>query len=426
MNLAILTPWPHQPSGIADYAFDLVQALARIGQPAVVYTDLATGHPLRASDAQLRSHRQFPREAAQYDCVLFQMGNNPHFHLWMLPLIEHHGGVVHLHDVVLQHLLAWDTFRVGKVAEYLTMIAKWYGEAVGDEVRALLLAKTYPWETPVVTEIPLFEEVVQHADACVVHSEFARQRVSRAFPDKKTLPIPQLYLLPPATPAAARGRLRVGVFGGVQPNRQVEIVLRALAQASRSGASPVELVVVGEIAKASAGVRKLAKQLHHEKFTSSFRGRVQHSEFHSLLAACDLVISLRYPTMGETSAVVMKALQYGVPTIVTRIGWYAELPDIVRKVERETMLAELTQMLSGLLSEPRALADWGASCTEHACRALDVEQAARNYQRFLQRAASHHLVERQLAQCMLRTGLGYAEPAILKSIVARVERLLPR
>jgi glycosyltransferase involved in cell wall biosynthesis len=49
----------------------------------------------------------------------------------------------------------------------------------------------------------------------------------------------------------------------------------------------------------------------------------------SLLAATDICVSLRYPTMGETSGIAVRALEAGRPQVVSDVGWFSELPDEV-------------------------------------------------------------------------------------------------
>src|SRR5213078_3844171 len=49
----------------------------------------------------------------------------------------------------------------------------------------------------------------------------------------------------------------------------------------------------------------------------------------SLMAACDVVVNLRYPTMGETSGSVIRGLSLGKPLIVSDVGSFSELPDDV-------------------------------------------------------------------------------------------------
>jgi glycosyltransferase involved in cell wall biosynthesis len=68
----------------------------------------------------------------------------------------------------------------------------------------------------------------------------------------------------------------------------------------------------------------------------------------SLMAACDVLVNLRYPTMGETSGSVIRALSLGRPLVVSDVGWFSELPDdVVLKVpvdeyEVATLEAALT------------------------------------------------------------------------------------
>ena len=58
-------------------------------------------------------------------------------------------------------------------------------------------------------------------------------------------------------------------------------------------------------------------------------GYVEEEQLWSLMAACDACISLRAPTMGETSGSVIRALSLGRPLVVSDLGWFSELPDDV-------------------------------------------------------------------------------------------------
>ena len=45
------------------------------------------------------------------------------------------------------------------------------------------------------------------------------------------------------------------------------------------------------------------------------------------MAACDVLVNLRSPTMGETSGSVIRGLSLGKPLLVSDVGWFSELPD---------------------------------------------------------------------------------------------------
>src|ERR1700730_18335785 len=47
------------------------------------------------------------------------------------------------------------------------------------------------------------------------------------------------------------------------------------------------------------------------------------------MGACDVHVCLRWPYMGETSAVAVRALSLGKPLVVSDVGWFSELPDDV-------------------------------------------------------------------------------------------------
>ncbi len=52
-------------------------------------------------------------------------------------------------------------------------------------------------------------------------------------------------------------------------------------------------------------------------------------KFVDYIGACDIVLNLRYPTVGETSGSLQRALGLGSAVIVSDVGSFAELPDDV-------------------------------------------------------------------------------------------------
>ena len=56
---------------------------------------------------------------------------------------------------------------------------------------------------------------------------------------------------------------------------------------------------------------------------------VEEERLWALMAACDVCVNLRSPTMGETSGSVIRQLSLGKPVVVSDVGWFAELPDDV-------------------------------------------------------------------------------------------------
>ena len=98
----------------------------------------------------------------------------------------------------------------------------------------------------------------------------------------------------------------------------------------------------------------------------------------SLMAACDVHVGLRSPTMGETSGTAIRALTLGKPLVVTDAGWFSELPgDVALKVpvgDRE--VDELTAALSLLAERADVRASMGAAARRLAEGPHDLARVA--------------------------------------------------
>jgi hypothetical protein len=73
------------------------------------------------------------------------------------------------------------------------------------------------------------------------------------------------------------------------------------------------------------------------------------------LGTAHLAINLRYPSMGEASLSQLQFWDYGLPTLVTRTGWYTSLPEeAVAFVRPEHEVADIQAHLRAFLADPGA------------------------------------------------------------------------
>jgi glycosyltransferase involved in cell wall biosynthesis len=345
MNISVVTPWPPQHTGIADYAYDLVSGLHMSGTNVSVWTDCDNPIPVDGLHIYKIDKNSLP-DLSQSDLILYQMGNNTHFHLYMIELIKKYRGIVHLHDIVLHHLMAWLTWGQGDLPSYLALVEKWYGSRIRRACADLLENSVTPWDSEIVTEIPLFQEVLQYADACIIHSYFAQKKIQESFPNLNIYKIDQIYKDNDTVrqKLTESKTLRIGVFGGVDPQKRVDICIEAFTDLLKVN-EDCELHIVGSVDKRCGSLHNGPKKLGI-KSKVIFHHRVSDDKFYSLLSTMDLLVALRYPTMGETSAIVMRAMKKGIPVIVNRIGWYAELPGFVDKIDiKENMKTSLLDVL---------------------------------------------------------------------------------
>jgi hypothetical protein len=121
---------------------------------------------------------------------------------------------------------------------------------------------------------------------------------------------------------------------------------------------------------------------------------VDEQRLWSLMAACDACVSLRAPTMGETSGSAIRALSLGRPLVVSDLGWFAELPDSVAlKVpvddDEIPALAAALELLAS--SEPTQLA-MSEAARDYVHREHDLGHVAGDYVAALEEAAGGTIV----------------------------------
>ena len=99
-------------------------------------------------------------------------------------------------------------------------------------------------------------------------------------------------------------------------------------------------------------------------------GHVDEERLWGILAACDVCVSLRWPTMGETSGSVIRALGLGRPLVVSDVGWFSELPDpVVAKIPvDESEVEVLAGVLERLSADPELRDRMGEAAQELCSR----------------------------------------------------------
>ena len=122
----------------------------------------------------------------------------------------------------------------------------------------------------------------------------------------------------------------IGCFGHLNATKRIPQLLEAFTRLRRAGA---RLLLVGPVSPRFDldGRLEQAGLLGHPAVVRE--EYVDEERLWSLMAACDVCVSLRAPTMGETSGSAIRALSLGQPLVVSDLGWFAELPDeVARKV----------------------------------------------------------------------------------------------
>ena len=392
MKVAYFSPMPPERTGVADYSALLVPALAE-------RVDLTV---------MRRGSKRSPRGT---DLALYQVGNNPDAHAWIVDALRRHPGAVVLHDFVLHHLVAGMTVGRGDGHGYLDAMEREHG-VVGRLLAHGVLDKRLPplWEArPADFPLPLF--VLDHATALVVHSQSVREQVREAGYEG-----PVSVVRHPAWPAPVVEPERIatgpvlGCFGVINASKRIPELLRAFA-ALRRTRRDATLLLVGPTSPGFDLDRRLQRLgldeegLVREKW-------VDEDRLWRLLAGVDVCVNLRYPTMGETSGSAIRALSLGKPLVVSDIGWFSELPDgVALKVPVDTNEVDvLTAALELLVERADVRETMGQAAADLARRDHDLGRVADRYASALELAAGGQAVNdavlREVSAAASDVGIG--------------------
>ncbi|MGH9672820.1 MAG: glycosyltransferase, partial [Bryobacteraceae bacterium] len=174
----------------------------------------------------------------------------------------------------------------------------------------------------------------------------------------------------------------IGVFGFLKPYKRVAESLRALRRLLRVEPR-VKMILAGEPHPEMA----LESMIRSMGLSAAVRvlGFTPVEEFTSLIAACDIVLNLRYPSVGETSGTLLRSLGLGRAVMVSDVGAFREYPDeICLKVPVDGLEEEvLFEYMSLLVARPdlaRAMGARARAWVERHCR---WELVAERYVAFL-------------------------------------------
>ena len=317
------SPLPPERSGIAEFTSQLAPWILRKASARFVGQTSTSDFPYAAAAlADLQ-----PSDINRSRLNVFNIGNNASFHdrLWQISMTA--GGVVILHDARLQHLFGgiYLTKRNSR-EQFCGVMRSVYG--IAGEAAASLMADGRATPETVADQYPLVELALRGAAGAVVHSDEALRIVR----ERIDIPVVKLNLpydageAPRHDPRVAGRRaepMRILLFGHIGPNRRVATVFRALACVV--GRVPLRVDLVGDVWD-ERKLRDQAQALGIGRILA-FHGHVADAMLDRHLEHADLVVNLRWPTMGEASYSQLRAFRHGIATMVTRAGWYGELPD---------------------------------------------------------------------------------------------------
>jgi glycosyltransferase involved in cell wall biosynthesis/SAM-dependent methyltransferase len=357
---------PPSKSGIADYSSALVAEMSKLADVTVFDSAAKTFDP------------------SQFDIPLYHLGNNP-WHDFVYDTATRHAGVVVMHEANLHHLVAHVTIKRGDWDTYVAE-CEYNGGAVAlafaHRVRKLEVGPDYEG-------IAMTRRLLEVSRGAIVHSDFVGRETREQGFAGPLATIPHGAWIPQTDRNATRhllgvdeGAPLIGAFGYLKPYKRIAESLRALKRLVRLDPR-VRMILVGE-PHPDFPVDRLIRTLGLSEHVRVL-GFVPIEKFVDYMGACDIVLNLRYPTVGETSGSLQRALGLGKAVIVSDVGSFAELrDDICLKVpvgpEEEDLIFEY---LNTLVSRPDLARAMGERAKEWVARECNWETVAGRYVSFL-------------------------------------------
>ena len=367
MRVAFFSPLPPSRSGIADYSEALIESLA----PLV--------------DLEVFSGADKPFDPTRFDIAVYHVGNNP-FHEFVYETALRHPGVVVMHESNLHHLIAGLTIKRGDWDAYLRECEYHGGKealAFAERVRRLEVGPDYEG-------LPMTRRLLESARGAIVHSRFMRQELCAAGFAGPSAVIPHGAWIPRADRHAFRHKLGldeltplIGIFGFLKPYKRIAESLRAFRRLLRL-APNVKMILVGE----PHPDFPLEDMIRSMGLSANVRllGFTPIDDFVGYLAASDIVLNLRYPTVGESSGTLLRSLGLGKAVLVSEIGSFQEFADdICLKVPVGAGEEDLIfEYLNLLVSRPEVREALGNRAREYVARECNWPSVARRYADFLE------------------------------------------
>lgn len=409
MTLAIVSPLPGAPTGIADYTANVVRVLSPHHEIELFHA--GTFGPSEVNGAPLFAIEELTRRSA--DAVLYQMGNGP-AHDFMYEWMPRIPGAVVLHDLVLHHAFARRYLRSEAALAYEADPANREKRALAEASQRAYLAEIES-VAPGLGErlkdaflntsgsllpyaFPLFEPALRGAIAGAAHNDFMVDAIQAACPrlpvTRLTMPAPKASFDSSSIAAFRRrfglgaGRPIVGCFGYATPEKKIETVARAVARLKPHHRG-VTLLVAGSVADPS-WLTALVGRLGLES-NVVVTGFLETSDFAAAIGACDVVAHLRYPTARETSAALLQVMALARPAVISDIANQSEIPqDVVLRVDPVDEEGGLARSLDWALRDPERSERMGKRAAVHVRTVHSDENVRAGYERLLKSVADNY------------------------------------
>jgi len=384
-RIAWVSPFPPQRTGIANYSYLLVKELRTTFEidlyyesepPCAELQNLFATYPLSV----------FEGRRQQYDRVVYHLGNNSEFHAGIYRVAWNFPGTIVLHDYDLSGFMS-EAFLRWHPDLFFQALANGSDRGHRQQVEALfqkVVSRAH--------HLPMSHAIVNRSKKVIVHHRW----VKKQFDDEQHIVVIPLFaklncIVTDENVSAFRRRVGIKddhfvivCLGFVNQNKLPQLQIDVV-QGLRKEGYPVQLVFAGEPAPELKDLVTAVASGELREYVI-FTGYQSELDYFAAIAAADVIINLRNPSMGEGSLTLMHALAAGKPTIVSDANQYREFPDKVcwKLVHDQNENELLFEYLKRLLSEPQVRAAMSANAVLYVENVLAMDRIREHWVRALE------------------------------------------
>jgi hypothetical protein len=386
MKKKILYASPFRPmkSGISDYSEVLVYGLKEYFDISLLIDNYELENRTLYKDFEVKVFGAHHIDSKSYDYIIYNVGNNPHFHRYIYECAMKWPGMIILHDFVLYYL------TIGFYRGQNIFYQKIY-EMEGP--RGIHLLKTPVKEgkdllacKDLAPLLPLNRELINSGNLIMTHSFYTYDKVASVIDHRDKLRkvnhvefaishfnplrkgvLADKYRIP-------KDCILVSSFGFVAETKLNHIICEVVDEINSFSDRKICYLMVGE-----------GDYVDHKLNEFIIKtGYVDFLEFYSFIFHSDLIINLRYPSMGETSGSLLRILGQGRPCLVCDDAWFGELPDdVVLKLSPNRLKNELSERILYLLNHPSQLVDISANAIKYIKAHHSLKKVSQDIYEFL-------------------------------------------
>lgn len=390
-QLAYFSPLNPQSSGISDYSEELLFYLRDYFDITIFVKGYKPNNEFIINTFKVVDVDNHMDEMNYFEKRIYHIGNNE-LHGWIIDTLEKYPGFVVLHDLNLFGFYVYSTYLKGHKEKFIHELIYNNGEQAVSAIRGLVESQTIPESQ----QFPLSNRVVDLSNGVIVHSNWVKDSLllnNNYQGPIEVIPLGTIFESSNVDSAALISRknswnnnneFKIGVFGNVIPNKRIEVIIKTISRLLETN-NEVHLFIIGH---AEGNYKKELVNLIDSlklKKKVTFIDSPDLEDFKRYIKESNLCINLRWPTMGETSATLVRALSYGVPCIVSNAGSYAEYPDDcvwkvdVDEYEEELLLAYLIE----LINNPTVRNEMSSNAKRFIKETNDFYITASSYKRFI-------------------------------------------